>query len=400
MANFYLAGLLACLTQVAAHGYVKNIVINGVSFQGYDPTVFPYQSNPPIVIGWTTSQTDLGFVDPGSFGAPDIICHRSAKPAGGHVRVAAGDSIALTWNTWPDSHHGPIIDYLAPCNGPCESVDKTTLRFFKIDGAGKADPAATASPGYWADDVMMADGLTWLVKIPASVKPGNYVLRHEIIALHSANQANGAQAYPQCFNLEVVGSGTDAPTGVLGTDLYKPTDPGILYNLYTTPQPSYTVPGPALIAGASSSAAQSSSAITASGTATVGYTSTTSSTASSSSSSTKPTTSSSSTSTSTSSSSNGATATTSRSTSTSVPVTTTGSSSRTSTTTTPTQTSSSSSSSSSSVSSTAAMPSSSLVPLYQQCGGRNWGGGTQCAPTHVACQYVNDYYSQCTLVAG
>lgn len=39
-------------------------------------------------------------------------------------------------------------------------MDKTALRFFKIDGAGKADPAATASPGYWADDVMMANGLT------------------------------------------------------------------------------------------------------------------------------------------------------------------------------------------------------------------------------------------------
>ena len=164
MSHFYLAGLLSCVAQVAAHGFVKNIVINGISYQGYDPTVFPYQSNPPIVVGWTTSQTDLGYVEPAAFGAPDIICHRSASPAKGHVRVAAGDSIALTWNTWPDSHHGPILDYLAACGGdglsPCETVDKTALRFFKIDGVGKADPAATASPGYWADDVMMANGLT------------------------------------------------------------------------------------------------------------------------------------------------------------------------------------------------------------------------------------------------
>lgn len=158
------ASLLAYAAVVTAHGYVKNIVVNGVFYQGYDPTTFPYQSNPPIVVGWTTSQTDLGYVDPTAFGAPDIICHRTARPAGGHVRVAAGDSVALTWNTWPDSHHGPILDYLAACGGdglsPCEAVDKTALRFFKIDGAGKADPAATASPGYWADDVMMANGLT------------------------------------------------------------------------------------------------------------------------------------------------------------------------------------------------------------------------------------------------
>ncbi|KAI4598608.1 glycoside hydrolase 61 [Pestalotiopsis sp. 9143b] len=388
------ASLLAYAAVVTAHGYVKNIVVNGVFYQGYDPTTFPYQSNPPIVVGWTTSQTDLGYVDPTAFGAPDIICHRTARPAGGHVRVAAGDSVALTWNTWPDSHHGPILDYLAACGGdglsPCEAVDKTALRFFKIDGAGKADPAATASPGYWADDVMMANGLTWLVRIPPATKPGNYVLRHEIIALHSANQANGAQAYPQCFNLEIVnGTGTDVPAGVLGTELYKNTDPGILYNLYTAPQPSYTVPGPALIAGASSSAAQSSSVITASGSATVGYTSTTSLSSSGTSTAT------------TSSSSTRATTATSTSVTSSSSKTTTASSTSTSgTTTTTTTTTSARTSSSSAASSTAAMPSQNLVPLYQQCGGKGWGGGTECAPTHVGCQSVNEYYSQCTLVAG
>lgn len=67
------AVLLAYATVVTAHGYIKNIVVNGVSYQGYDPTTFPYQSNPPVVVGWTTSQTDLGYVDPTAFGAPDII---------------------------------------------------------------------------------------------------------------------------------------------------------------------------------------------------------------------------------------------------------------------------------------------------------------------------------------
>lgn len=68
-----IASLLAYVAVVNAHGYVKNIVVNGVSYQGYDPTTFPYQSNPPVVVGWTTSQTDLGYVDPTAFGAPDII---------------------------------------------------------------------------------------------------------------------------------------------------------------------------------------------------------------------------------------------------------------------------------------------------------------------------------------
>lgn len=54
------------------------------------------------------------------------------------------------------------------------------------------------------------------------------------IALHSAGTEGGAQNYPQCFNLQVTGSGSDVPAGVLGTKLYSPTDPGILVNIYTS----------------------------------------------------------------------------------------------------------------------------------------------------------------------
>ncbi|RFU24670.1 hypothetical protein B7463_g11670, partial [Scytalidium lignicola] len=44
--------------------------------------------------------------------------------------------------------------------------------------------------------------------------------------------------------------------------LYHESDPGILHNIYTSPLAPYTVPGPALIAGASSSVPQSSSKVT------------------------------------------------------------------------------------------------------------------------------------------
>jgi cellulase len=41
------------------------------------------------------------------------------------------------------------------------------------------------------------NNFAWNVKIPASLAAGSYVLRHEIIGLHSAGSPNGAQAYPQ-----------------------------------------------------------------------------------------------------------------------------------------------------------------------------------------------------------
>lgn len=46
--------------------------------------------------------------------------------------------------------------------------------------------------------VYIANNLTSTVAIPSDIAPGNYIIRHEIIALHSAGQENGAQSYPQC----------------------------------------------------------------------------------------------------------------------------------------------------------------------------------------------------------
>jgi lytic cellulose monooxygenase (C1-hydroxylating) len=244
----------------AGHGHVANVVVNGVYYQGYGSDTFPYMSNPPKVAGWTINQPDNGFVSPDSFGASNIICHNDARPGAGHIGVKPGDRVSLQWNTWPESHKGPVIDYLAACNGDCESVDKSSLNFFKIDGPGYIS-------GTWASDVLIKNNNTWLVEIP-SVKPGNYVLRHEIIALHAAGSQNGAQAYPMCINLAISGSGSASPAGVKGTALYKATDAGILFDIYKTPL-SYPVPGPTLMAGVPVSVAQSSSRATATATATL-----------------------------------------------------------------------------------------------------------------------------------
>lgn len=262
-----LLSTLAGAATVAAHGHVTNIVINGVSYQNFDPTSFPYMQNPPTVVGWTAGNTDNGFVAPSEFANGDIICHKSATNAGGHAVVAAGDKITIQWDTWPESHHGPVIDYLANCGtAGCETVDKTSLEFFKIDEVGLVD--GSNAPGVWGSDQLIANNNAWMVQIPENIAPGFYVLRHEIIALHSGNQANGAQNYPQCFNLQVTGSGTDTPSGVKGTSLYTPTDEGILFNIYQSLS-SYPIPGPSLIQGAAS-IQQASSAITASASAVTG----------------------------------------------------------------------------------------------------------------------------------
>ena len=82
-------------------------------------------------------------------------------------------------------------------------------------------------------------------QIPSNLAAGNYLVRHEIIALHGANNANGAQAYPQCLNLRVAGGSVALPAGTAGAGLYKSTDAGVNFNLYTS-YDSYPYPGPQL----------------------------------------------------------------------------------------------------------------------------------------------------------
>ncbi|KAI9791886.1 MAG: hypothetical protein M1835_000064 [Candelina submexicana] len=232
--------------KVVAHGLLSGIVTEGTSYQGYNPS-FQNSNPPPAVIGWSIPKdSDTGYVSPSSFSTPDIICHKGATPGGTHATIAAGSSIEMQWTTWPESHHGPVITYLANCNGPCESVDKTQLRFVKIAESGLIDD--TPVPGKWASDQLIANSNKWTVTIPSTIASGNYVLRHEIIALHSANVANGAQNYPQCINLEVTGTGTDNPSGTPGEGLYTPNDPGISIDIYQELS-GYTIPGPPLYGG-------------------------------------------------------------------------------------------------------------------------------------------------------
>jgi len=240
------AFVVALIPVVAAHGTVSGIVVDGTYYEGYNPSM-QYMSPPPVLIAWSTpTDLDNGFVPTTSYNGPDVICHKVATPGGLEAPVAAGKSVELIWTPWPSSHHGPVIDYMANCNGPCETVDKTTLKWFKIDQGGLL---SGYDPGTWVTDVLIANNNSWTVVIPPDLETGNYVLRHEIIALHAASQVNGAQDYPFCFNLAVTGTGTASPAGISAEDFYTPTDPGILFNIYTS-FTTYPIPGPTLYSGA------------------------------------------------------------------------------------------------------------------------------------------------------
>jgi len=243
---------------VLGHGLVSGYKADGVFSQGFILDYYYQKQNTgsfPKVAGWYAENLDNGFVEPNSYTSADINCHKNSAPGQASVSVAAGGKLDFQWNTWPSSHVGPIITYAASCAGDdCTKVDKASLKWFKIDQVG-IDVATQK----WKTDAMIANNNTYSMTVPSALKAGAYVFRHEIIALHSAQQTNGAQNYPQCVNVKVTGSGTTLPEGVAGTALYTPEHPGIKVNIYTQIT-SYSMPGPAMPAAFANGGGNSGSA--------------------------------------------------------------------------------------------------------------------------------------------
>jgi cellulase len=195
-----LGAIAAFAATVAAHGTTSGVTIDGVYTSGFKLDYYYAKQSGgaiPEHIGWYAENLDNGFVEPNAFGTADIICHKNASPEGSSdtlAKVAAGGTVDFHWNTWPESHIGPVITYVAPYSGDIASVKKADLKWTKIQANGFEN-------GEWAAVKMIGQNNTWPVTVPADLKAGKYVFRHEIIALHGANSANGAQAYPQCLNI-------------------------------------------------------------------------------------------------------------------------------------------------------------------------------------------------------
>jgi lytic cellulose monooxygenase (C1-hydroxylating) len=74
--------------------------------------------------------------------------------------------------------------------------------------------------------------------LPSDIKPGLYILRTELLALHGNRMSSiptafsGPQFYTHCFNVEISGEGNATPQGVQFPGGYKRDDPGVKFNLY------------------------------------------------------------------------------------------------------------------------------------------------------------------------
>lgn len=116
-----------------------------------------------------------------------LACNDPGTPASSYIPIEAGQELAAVYWYWLHPV-GPMSVWLAECDGPCEDADVNQLDFFKIWEAGLLE--GNLEGGMWYQKQFQNwDGSPdlWPVTIPSTIKPGLYVVRHEIMSIHVAN---------------------------------------------------------------------------------------------------------------------------------------------------------------------------------------------------------------------
>lgn len=214
-----------------------------VGYQGFSP------AQSPNVIQWQWPDYNPIL----TCSTPNLRCNGGTS-ATEHATAAPGDKISATWSQWTHSQ-GPVLVWMYKCAGDFGSCDGSGNGWFKIDqggfhGDGTTVFLDTESPSGWDIAALVGDGKSWTSTFPAGLAPGNYLVRHELIALH---QANNPQFYPECAQVEITGSGTASPSAdqmVAIPGYCQDSDPNIRVNIndHSIPQ-TYTVPGPVVFTG-------------------------------------------------------------------------------------------------------------------------------------------------------
>jgi cellulase len=91
------------------------------------------------------------------------------------------------------SHKGPLLAYMKKVSDATQNPSAGPGNgWFKISEVG------LISSEQWAVDVLISAGGIQSVKIPSCIENGDYLIRFELIALHSASSYPGAQFYVRC----------------------------------------------------------------------------------------------------------------------------------------------------------------------------------------------------------
>ncbi|KAM0281487.1 hypothetical protein ACHAQH_003517 [Verticillium albo-atrum] len=169
---------------------------------------------------------------PGNSPIEDVTSNNLRCNVGGAAGVAgvcevpAGSMIEVEMHEQPGdrdctkpaiggNHYGPVMVYLAAVEDAAAADGSDP--FFKIGEYGY-----TPEDQVWGTDYLNNNCGRFGVVVPENLPSGDYLVRAEAVALHSAGQVGGAQFYMTCYQIKVTNGGTAAiPSGVSFPGAYK-----------------------------------------------------------------------------------------------------------------------------------------------------------------------------------
>ncbi|CAI6335660.1 unnamed protein product [Periconia digitata] len=238
MKTFVIATALA-IQHASGHAIFQDLWVNGVDKS--NTCVRMPSSNSPVT----------------NVGGNDIRCNAGTRGVSGKCAVQAGDIVTVEMHQQPGdrnckneaiggAHYGPVIVYMSKV-ADASTADGSAGWFKIYENGWKAAGKGAADNDLWGVKDMNNCCGKVDVKIPSQLAAGDYLLRAEVIALHTAGQANGAQFYMSCYQLTVGSGGSLSPATVKFPGAYKSSDAGIKINIHAAIS-SYPIPGPAVIA--------------------------------------------------------------------------------------------------------------------------------------------------------
>ncbi|KAG8922452.1 hypothetical protein FRC03_007448 [Tulasnella sp. 419] len=216
----------AIVPQVAAHYRWTALIVDGVTTADFN-YVRPYTSyNSPV--------TDVK--------SKDFTCNAGSTPAPGIADVKAGSKLGFKLDQ-PIYHPGVLNVYIGkvPSGQTAATWDGSGTNWFRVSQLSAVTNGGT-SITFPTDNIP-----SYTFTVPSSLPSGQYLVRIEHIALHSASSFAGAQFYIACGQINVTGGGSGSPSPLVAIPgVYTGNEPGILINIYWPIPPTYTQPGPAI----------------------------------------------------------------------------------------------------------------------------------------------------------
>ncbi|CAI6339644.1 unnamed protein product [Periconia digitata] len=233
------------LQRVTAHGGCLNYTVGDIWYPGYSPYDDPI---PQDAAPWMPQRkwvTNDPIFSPTNI---SLACNAPGDPARAYIPLLPGQPITAVYMYWVHTV-GPMIAWMARCpSDDCHTTDASRVSWFKIGQRGLE--SGTIETGTWFQGSFSRwDGSPslWTETVPEGLQKGRYLIRHEIVSLHSAGKP---QFYPQCAHVEVGGEGVESPgeeylTRIPG--VWSMDQPEINIDIYApgiANRTVYNIPGP------------------------------------------------------------------------------------------------------------------------------------------------------------